>query len=107
MLDKFGVLDPVLDKIESGPEGPEPEARAAQRFKVLARGRGAARERGVLVTGRDPYGITGVIAALGAKLLTQGEPHTTGVVSTDQAFGARAFLDALRPHGVEVSRHEL
>jgi short subunit dehydrogenase-like uncharacterized protein len=105
-LGRLGALDTVLHKIDEGPEGPSDDERERQAFKVLARGGGGGRGRSVLATGRDPYGITGVIAALGAKLLTEGPPHAVGVVSTDQAFGARAFLDALRPHGVEVSRHE-
>lgn len=103
VLGKLGALEPVIARIESGPEGPTDEEREAQNFQVLARGR----KRAVMATGRDPYGITGVIAALGAKLLCEDAPHAVGVVSTDQAFGARAFMDALRPHGVEVSRHEL
>ncbi len=107
LLGKLGALDPVLDRIDAGPEGPTPEQRQAQAFKVLARGRGDRRERGVLATGADPYGITATIAALGAKLLCEGAPHMTGVVSSDQAFGARSFLDALAPYGVSVSRHEL
>jgi short subunit dehydrogenase-like uncharacterized protein len=106
-LARFGALDPVLDKIDQGPEGPSDEQRKSATFKVLARGSGRGRSRGVLATGRDPYGITGVIAALAAKLLVEGQPHAVGVISTDQAFGARAFVDLLAPHGVEVSRHEL
>jgi short subunit dehydrogenase-like uncharacterized protein len=106
-LARLGALDPVLDKIDQGPEGPSDAQRQSAKFKVLARGSGRGRSRGVLATGRDPYGITGVIAALAAKLLVEGHPYTVGVVSTDQAFGARAFLDLLAPYGVEVSRHEL
>lgn len=106
-LDKLGALEPVRERLDAGPEGPTDAQRARQRFKVLARGQGRGKTRGVLAEGVDIYGITGKIAALGAKLLLEGAPLTYGVVSTDQAFGARAFLAALAPHGVEVSRHAL
>jgi short subunit dehydrogenase-like uncharacterized protein len=106
-LSRLGALDPLLDKIDQGPEGPSEADRQSARFKVLARGTGKGRSRGVLATGCDPYGVTGVIAALAAKLLLEGQPLAAGVVSTDQAFGARAFLDRLAPYGVQISRHEL
>src|SRR5262249_40144900 len=107
LLDKAGAFEPIRRRIDSGPEGPTDEARERQSFKVLARGGGPSGRRGVLVRGKDPYGITGVIAALGAKMLIDGDPLATGVVSTDQAFGARHFLEALEPVGVSVSHHEL
>lgn len=107
LLAKAGALEPVNRYIDSQPEGPSDEQRKRNGFKVLARGESKGARRGVLVKGTDPYGITGVIAALGAKLLLEGEPLTAGVVSTDQAFGAQRFLDALAPYGVSVSRHEL
>jgi short subunit dehydrogenase-like uncharacterized protein len=101
LLAKAGALAPILARIDAGPEGPSVEERREQHFKVLARGRGRV-EKSVMAIGVDPYGITGVIAALGAKLLLDGPPKKTGVVSPDQAFGAKAFLDALEPHGVHV-----
>lgn len=106
-LSKAGLLEPIRRRVQEGPEGPSDEARAKAAFKVLARGKSDQHERGVLVKGHDPYGITGVIAALGAKLLCEGDPRAVGVISTDQAFGAAAFLEALAPFGVSVSRHEL
>lgn len=106
-LAKTGALDAIQRFIDAGPEGPDDEERRRTAFKVLARGRSKGATRGVLVKGNDPYGITGVIAALGAKLLLEGDPREVGVVSSDRAFGAQRFLDALAPHGVSVSRHEL
>jgi short subunit dehydrogenase-like uncharacterized protein len=104
-LAKVGALEPVKRRIDSMPEGPTEEQRSSQDFKVLARGKTDRATYGVLLTGCDPYGITGVIAALGAKFLCQAPPRATGVVSTDQAFGASEFLDALAPHGVGISEH--
>ncbi|MBK7580646.1 MAG: saccharopine dehydrogenase NADP-binding domain-containing protein [Myxococcales bacterium] len=106
-LSKLGVLEPVRRVIQAGPEGPSDAVREKTGFKVLARGRSDVATRGVLLTGTDPYGITGVIAAVGAKFLCERDPLSTGVVSTDQAFGAEEFCRALAPHGVAVSRHEM
>jgi short subunit dehydrogenase-like uncharacterized protein len=105
-LGELGALDFLHRWIDAGPEGPPASARRTQGFKVLARGRARGTERSVLVKGNDPYGITGVIAALGAKMLLDGPPESAGVVSTDRAFGARRFLDALARYGVSVSRHD-
>lgn len=106
-LAKLGALAPLEKRIDALPEGPTEEERARQDFKVLAKGKSDHATYGVMINGRDPYGITGVIAALGAKLLCQAPPRATGVVSTDQAFGAAEFLDALAPHGVGMSEHTL
>ncbi len=101
------MMAAMLRKIESGPEGPDETERLSQTFNILARGIGSGGAKGVLVSGGDAYGITGVIAALGAKLLAEGEPREVGVVSTSQAFGAEAFLRALEPWGVKMSRPDL
>jgi hypothetical protein len=106
-LARLGALEPLKRRIDELPEGPTEDVRARQDFQVLARGKSERGTRAILVTGRDPYGITGVIAALGAKLLCHAPPRATGVVSTDQAFGTLEFLDALAPHGVAVSEHAL
>lgn len=100
---RAGALEPVLRWIDSQPEGPSEADRRKQPFKVYARGRGNNHVRGVVVSGVDPYGITGTIAALGAKLLLDGAPRETGVVSTNQAFGAERFLHELAPFGASVA----
>lgn len=41
---------------------------------------------------REAYGAA--IAALGAKLLLDGAPKATGVISTNQAFGARRAVQS-------------
>jgi short subunit dehydrogenase-like uncharacterized protein len=107
VLDKAGAFELVRRAIDAGPDGPAEDERLAAGFRVLARGRSDVSQRGVMVAGHDAYGITAVIAALGAKLLCERAPLATGVVSTDQAFGARTFLDALEPFGVTTTKHEL
>lgn len=106
VLNGVGALGPVMRRIDRAPEGPSRAARQRQSFAVLARGSNGSEQPQVLATGVDPYGMTGVLAALGAHLLTLGPPRATGVISTDQAFGARAFLTALEEHGVRVSRYD-
>lgn len=100
-LYEAGRLAPLIKRIDAGSEGPTPDQRKRQPFLVTARGSGPHSRGGtVFVQGNDPYGITAVIAALGAKLLLEDGPKETGVISTDQAFGARKFLDALAPYDV-------
>ncbi len=101
------VAAAMARRIERGPEGPSEAERRSQTFNILARGIGSGGPKGVLVSGEDAYGITAVIAALGAKLLLDGEPREVGVVSTPQAFGAEAFLRALEPWGVRTTRPDL
>jgi short subunit dehydrogenase-like uncharacterized protein len=93
------ILDPVIDRL---PEGPSEEARRAARFTIVVEvtGEDGTFARGT-VRGRDVYGLTAVIAAHGASLLTAGEGRDTGSLAPAEAFDARAFLDALAPAGVE------
>lgn len=86
--------------IDRRPAGPG-EERASQPWWVLARasapGGGGSR---VTVSGYDPYGITAVIQALGARRLLAGRAERCGVVTTGQTFEPRALLDELADRGV-------
>jgi short subunit dehydrogenase-like uncharacterized protein len=86
-------------RIDRGGVGPG-EERRDQPWWVLARVRAAGRETRVTVSGYDSYGITAVICAVGAQWLLDGRALRGGVVTSAQAFDARAFLDALAPSGV-------
>ena len=90
---------------KKGSSGPDEASRAACRFGVLARARRGGETYGCFVEGGDPYGITAVIAALGARRLLEAAPLTTGVVSTAMAFDPAPFLDELEPAGVEWELH--
>jgi short subunit dehydrogenase-like uncharacterized protein len=103
---RAGLFELLRRRVRAGPEGPSDTDRARSTFKVLARGRSDVATRSVLLRGHDPYGITAVIMAVGARMLLGGPPKDVGVISTDRAFGAEEFLRALEPHGVTVSRHE-
>jgi len=82
------------------PEGPAPDSRRGQRFCVVvdAVGLDGGRVRGV-VSGRDTYGTTAVIAVEAARRLAV-EPARVGVLAPAEAFDPAAFLDLLAPHGI-------
>ena len=101
------LLSALERRIDAGPEGPSSAQRSQQRFFVFARGQGKTHHAGVVLRGRDPYGITGTIAALGAHWLAEGKHKKHGVISCDQAFGADDFLQALEPYDVSQSFHDL
>jgi len=86
-------------RIDAGATGPGDERRD-QPWWVLARVRGAGRETRVTASGYDGYGVTAVIAALGAQWLLAGRAQRSGVVTSAQAFDPRELLDALAPAGV-------
>ena len=90
----------VERRIDRAGFGPGDE-RHDQPWWVQARVR-AAGGRGTRVTasGYDSYGITSVIAVLGARWLLAGRAKRAGVVTTAAAFDPRAFLDALAECGV-------
>jgi short subunit dehydrogenase-like uncharacterized protein len=90
----------VERRIDAGAFGPGDERRA-QAWWVQARVRApGSRGTRVTVSGYDAYGVTGVIAALGARWLCDGRAERAGVVTSALAFAPRAFLDALAPAGV-------
>ncbi|MGB8645968.1 MAG: saccharopine dehydrogenase NADP-binding domain-containing protein [Anaerolineae bacterium] len=92
-----GALDRAIDW--AAPE-PGEAAQASARFSVFIRGTGSKEIPYCLVQGQDVYGTSAQIAAQVAQWLAAGKSRAAGVISTDQAFGARPLLDALAPHGV-------
>lgn len=90
-------------RIDAGSEGPADAARRRVRYRVLAEARGPAGEASAEVSGRDVYGVTGVLIAQATRRLLREAPRATGVVSGDRAFGARELLGDLAPHGAELT----
>ena len=90
----------VERRIDRSGFGPGDERRD-QPWWVQARVR-AAGGCGTRVTasGYDSYGVTAVIAVLGARWLLEGRAKRAGVVTTAAAFDPRDFLDALAECGV-------
>jgi short subunit dehydrogenase-like uncharacterized protein len=90
--------------IGRGTEGPEPAARAAMQFTILADARGPQGSRRVVVQGSDAYGLTAVTAVQGAFLQAQRGYDRSGALGPAAAFDAQAFFDHLAEHGVSVGR---
>lgn len=90
--------------IGTGTGGPDPATRAADRFDIAvdARGiwQGRARARRVLLSGRDPYGLTAAVAVYGAQVMRRPEFRAAGVLPPAAVVPPREFLESLRPHGL-------
>jgi short subunit dehydrogenase-like uncharacterized protein len=87
--------------IQHGPQGPRASERETSRFAVEVSAVASTGER-VCATaeGRDPYGVTAVIALRLAQRLQERESAVTGVLSPAEVVDAEEFLDGLRSHGV-------
>lgn len=92
---------------EAGAEGPGERERTQKRFAVVAEARGPAGARRATLTGRDSYGITGLLVVRGAEALGREPVRATGAVAPGQVFDARAFLQRLSPLLEEVAVEEL
>jgi short subunit dehydrogenase-like uncharacterized protein len=86
-------------RVAGRPEGPSDEIRASQTWSVHATARGKT-ERTVVVRGRDVYGITAEIAALGAARLLGSTAR--GPLAPSQAVPADEIFRDLAPFGVRI-----
>ncbi|MFQ5668345.1 MAG: saccharopine dehydrogenase family protein [Candidatus Binatia bacterium] len=90
--------------IGSGTGGPDDATRAQDTFQIAIDVRGtrdgAAHWRRLLVHGRDPYGLTAVIAAQAATQMCHGDYARAGVLPPATAFNPRTLLDNLKPCGL-------
>jgi len=88
----------------SGTGGPDEQTRAQDAFHIAVDVRGVrdgrARQRRVLVRGRDPYGLTAVIAAHAAVVMCRETYNRSGVLPPAAAFEPRRFLDYLKEFGL-------
>ncbi|MHB8603750.1 MAG: saccharopine dehydrogenase family protein [Thermoplasmatota archaeon] len=77
-------------------EGPSPEERARYRFSILAEAKSRdGRIARALVSGRDPYGLTGATAAEAALRIVRGEVKQSGALTPAQAFDVQDFLKSV------------
>jgi short subunit dehydrogenase-like uncharacterized protein len=90
--------------VGSGTGGPDEQTRSRDHFHVAidVRGvrKGTAGHRRLLLRGRDPYGLTAVIAAYGATMMCQDDYDRCGVLAPAAAFAPQALLDHLRAFGL-------
>jgi short subunit dehydrogenase-like uncharacterized protein len=91
------LLERRIDRAGFGPGDERREQPWWVQARVRAAGGGGAR---VTASGYDSYGISAVIAVLGAQWLLAGRAKRAGVMTTAAAFDPRAFLDALADSGV-------
>ncbi|MHB8585959.1 MAG: saccharopine dehydrogenase family protein [Thermoplasmatota archaeon] len=85
-------------------QGPNEEQRAGARFEIVAE---AQASDGTIsrsfVTGRNPYGLTGVFAAKAALAVAREGPNRAGALTPTQAFDRKWILDALSPFDLRVT----
>jgi short subunit dehydrogenase-like uncharacterized protein len=90
--------------IGGGTGGPDEATRTADTFHVAVDvcgvRDGAAKHCRMFVHGRDPYGLTAVIAAQGATRMCAGDYDRSGVLPPAAAFEPHALLDSLGEWGV-------
>jgi len=84
------------------PAGPSQEERAKSRVAVTAVARRGSESRTVMLTGRDPYGLTALLIVRGYEALCAGEARGTGALAPAEAFDVHAFLPRLAPLLVRV-----
>jgi len=77
------------------PAGPSQEERAKSRVAVTAVARRGSESRTVMLTGRDPYGLTALLIVRGYEALCAGEARGTGALAPAEAFDVHAFLPRL------------
>ena len=92
--------EPLIREAGRGSFGPSVEDRENSQFEILCTAIRGDRRRRVVVSGRDPYGLTATIAAYVASLLHEGNLQVTGAVSPSMVAGARGILAATSAAGV-------
>jgi short subunit dehydrogenase-like uncharacterized protein len=91
--------------VQRMPEGPDAETRARQEWMILVEvDPDQAGRRRLVVTGSDPYGLTGEILARTAARLAAGKQKAAGVLSPAQAFDPQETLDSMADLGVAWRR---
>ena len=96
------TVEGAIDRFVSGPEG---DARG-RRWTILAEARSGDRRRNVVVTGRDPYGLTAELLAAGALHMLDDDFDASGVLAPVQAIGLDVLQKELIDHGVSIETFE-
>lgn len=103
------LASPVSERMLRGaPDGPSEEARKASRFTIRAEAAGAdGTRRAVSMRGRDPYGLTAMIAVHGATRVLESAGTRSGVLAPAELLAPAAFLEMLTTYGVAWNEHSL
>lgn len=95
-LAKTPLVSLVERFLGSETTGPPPAVRAHDRFLIFLEIRGVRRgqacREAMVITGRDPYGITAAVAAQGAVRMMDPAYDRRGVLAPAQAFDPEAVL---------------
>jgi len=86
--------------VSSLPEGPSDAERARARCAIVAEAQNGPRTARAWVTAGDGYDFTAAAAVECAVRAAADGFDRKGALTPTQAFGARALLEALAPHGV-------
>jgi short subunit dehydrogenase-like uncharacterized protein len=86
----------IFRRIEAGSIGPTLAERQATRFTLLCEARRGEDRRAVIAEGRDPYGLTAVVAVALAARLWQGSPGERGAISPAMIAGPDAIVESTR-----------
>lgn len=96
--------------VGSGTDGPDEKTRSGDDFHLIVDVRGVRHGKAdvqrLVVSGRDPYGITATVAAAGALWMNGDGYDRCGVLAPAQAFEPTAVLKECEPFGVTWRRDD-
>ena len=104
---KSPLAAPLISGAGRGSFGPSAGERQRSEFEILSTARRGAQHRKVAVAGRDPYGLTAVVAAYVASLLDLGKVDNVGAIAPSMVAGTKAIIDATTAAGVSWSVSEI
>lgn len=88
--------------LDRAADGPDAEARGQATFAIVAEARKGSETARVVVTGRDPYGLTAELQCYAAARAIAGGSFTPGVVAPSVAFPPRETILALEHAGLKL-----
>ena len=100
LLLRSPLAGPLISGFGRGSFGPSAEERQRSEFEIVSTARRGGNHRTVSVTGRDPYGLTAIIAAHVACLLDKGKVKNAGAIAPSMVAGTRSIIDATTAAGV-------
>jgi short subunit dehydrogenase-like uncharacterized protein len=91
------AVAPVLRVVAGRGGDPPPAATRGKRFAVVAEAGGPVGARRVVISGRDPYGVTARLVAYAALALRDGDVRSSGALAPSEVFDPRTLLARLQP----------
>lgn len=98
------VIERVIDR---APQGPNEDARSRSKFTILAEATGPDGWRNVVVTGTDPYGLTGELLSAAALRMAEADYDASGVLAPVQAVGLELLQGELEKNGCDLATFQL